>query len=135
MTQTALATAAHTTQPNVAAVEAGARAASPDMLMRLLNAAGYRPAVSLATHRSELLQLGSQLGFSNIRVFGSVARNTDTIDSDIDLLVDYPMDANPFGIGHFAARAEALLGFSVDVVVDEGDRPEVAAIRTTAVPL
>jgi len=40
--------------------------------------------------RHEIRALGERYGARHLRVFGSVARREDRVDSDIDLLVDLP---------------------------------------------
>ena len=42
----------------------------------------------LAQHRRRVREIASRHGLPNVRVFGSVARCDDTVDSDVDLLVD-----------------------------------------------
>lgn len=133
MTQSALAEAVGARQPHIAGIESGRRPVSPELLARLLAAADYRPSLALATHRDELLTLGADLEVRNIRVFGSVARGTDRHSSDVDLFVDVDPDADPLAYATFVADATELLGFAVDVVVDDRDAP--AHIRRTAIPL
>ncbi|OJU40842.1 MAG: hypothetical protein BGN97_16795 [Microbacterium sp. 69-10] len=135
LTQRALAEAVGLRQSNIAAIEAGNRSVSADMLERILVAADYRPALSLRDHATALKKLGAELGITNIRVFGSVARGQDHHASDVDLLVDLEPSSVPFRLGAFKGESEQLLGFGVDVVVDRGDRPGLDRIRETAVPL
>lgn len=133
MTQSALAEAVGARQPHIAGIESGRRPISSELLARLLTAADYRPSLALAAHRDELLGLGAGLGVRNIRVFGSVARGTDHHSSDIDLFVEVDPEAGPLAYATFVADATDLLGFAVDVVVDDHDAP--SHIRRTAVPL
>ena len=46
----------------------------------------------LQQKREEILNLAAQHGASNIRIFGSVARDEEGEDSDIDFLVDMESD-------------------------------------------
>ena len=39
-------------------------------------------------HREEILRIAARHGATNVRVFGSVARDTAGPESDLDLLVD-----------------------------------------------
>lgn len=133
ITQQALAHAVGLRQSNIAGIESGARPVSRDLLQRILEAADYRPTLSLQKHRNALRQLGAELGIINIRVFGSVARGDDHHSSDVDLLVDLVPSAVPFRIGTFKGESEELLGFDVDVVVDGGGAPGLDHIRNTAV--
>jgi predicted nucleotidyltransferase len=40
--------------------------------------------------KREIKALGNQYGARHIRIFGSVARREERIDSDVDFLVDFP---------------------------------------------
>ncbi|MGP5365352.1 helix-turn-helix domain-containing protein [Brachybacterium tyrofermentans] len=133
MTQSALAQAVGARQTHIAGIESGRRPVSPDLLARLLAAADYRPSLALAAHRDELLDLGATLGVRTIRVFGSVARGTDHHSSDIDLFIDLDPDAGPLAYATFVAGATEILGFAVDVVINDDDAP--SRIRRTAIPL
>ena len=42
----------------------------------------------LLAHRAQINGIATRYGIHNVRVFGSVARDTATADSDLDLLVD-----------------------------------------------
>ncbi|MEL4357638.1 MULTISPECIES: nucleotidyltransferase family protein [unclassified Luteococcus] len=93
-----------------------------------------RPSDALREHADEILTEFSRLGVTNVRVFGSVARGTDTPNSDVDLLCDFPED---FGIRAFSLADELsdLLGFPVDLVSDVGSTPVIERARAEAVPL
>ena len=129
MTQAALAAAAGTSQPAVAAYESGAKSPSVRTLDRLVRAAGATLEVTLHDapaargslladvrhHRQELRELARGHHMRNIRVFGSVARGEETDASDIDLLVDF--DAERHGLlllAGFIESAGRLLGRTVD---------------------
>lgn len=133
MTQSTLADAVGARQPHIAGIESGRRAVSAELLKRLLAAADYRPSLALSAGRDELIALGERRGVRNIRVFGSVARGADHHGSDIDLLVDVAPGADALGFAVFVAEATELLGFPVDVVVD--DRDAHPHLRESAVPL
>ncbi|BCW63862.1 XRE family transcriptional regulator [Arthrobacter sp. StoSoilB22] len=121
-------------QPNIAAYEAGRRTASPVMLDRLRAAARPLPHEVLASRGQELLQLALRYGFSNVRVFGSVASGLDRPGSDLDILVTRSPGVGLLTVAAFAAEASELLGVEVDVVTDGGLR-EDHEILTTAVAL
>lgn len=72
----------------------------------------------LLPKRRDILNLASAHGARNVRVFGSVARGTESPASDIDLLVD--MDAERGLIERIALKQdlEDLLGRPVDLVTD-----------------
>lgn len=133
MTQRALADAVGARQPHIAGIESGRRAVSRDLLDRLLAAVDYRPSLALAAQRDELIALGRRHGIRRLRVFGSIARGADHHSSDVDLLVDVDPASDPFSVALFVAAATELLGFPVDVVVDDPETPP--HILRTAVPL
>ena len=73
-------------------------------------------------------------GMTNPRIIGSVARGTDTPQSDLDLLVTVPRGA---ALG-FLALGEYLtdvLGVHVDVVSDGGLTEANSTVLDEAVPL
>jgi len=75
-------------------------------------------------------------GYRNAAVFGSVARGTDTADSDVDLLVDLPTGIGLTQLTRTAIDLEALLGVQVDLVPRDGLRERVAReIQDELVPL
>ncbi len=60
----------------------------------------------LAAHRHEL----QEMGVSSLAVFGSVARNESTQQSDIDLLVDFDRDVSLFHLFEIQHRLEEIIG-------------------------
>lgn len=58
---------------------------------------------------------------SNVRVFGSVARNEDREDSDLDLYVDVLPGATLLDLWEFKKDFAILLGVSVDLVTSNAD--------------
>ena len=73
----------------------------------------------LRARRQEILRIAAVHGASNVRVFGSVARNEASPESDVDFLVDIDTDRRGFeffGLLEDLRRAlEELLGCPVDV--------------------
>jgi uncharacterized protein len=51
-----------------------------------------------------------------MRVFGSVARGEDTMNSDVDLLVDLDNDVGLVALAGLRRELTELLGVAVDVV-------------------
>lgn len=72
--------------------------------------------------RAEILQLSAQYGASNVRIFGSVARNEARPDSDVDFLVDLERDWSLLDRIALIQDLEDLLGRKVDVVTANGLR-------------
>lgn len=74
----------------------------------------------LRIHRDEIMRIAAAHGASNLRVFGSVARGTAGMESDIDFLVDFDRDRTLVDYVGLWRDLEALLGTSVDVVSTGG---------------
>ena len=71
-----------------------------------------------------------------VSVFGSVARGTETDDSDIDLLVDPGAEATYFDFAQFELDMEAVFQRQVDVVSRRALDPETdREILAQAVPV
>ena len=151
LTQAALAHAAGTSQPTLAAYESGAKSPSVRTLDKVVRAAGFSldaalraapPAggavlAEVRARQSDIRRAAAGYGIRNVRVFGSAARGDARLDSDVDLLVDF--DAERHGLGPLAGfRAEVrdLLGRDVDVATLALLREEVRVeVEAEAVPL
>lgn len=120
LSQSQLALRSGVAQPNIAAYEAGRRKPSAAMLDRLRSAMRPLPHEALEQHRRELKELAAEYGLSNVRVFGSAGQGTDTMRSDLDLLVTRAPEVGLLTIAEFTLIAEQLLGVPVDVVTDGG---------------
>lgn len=73
----------------------------------------------LTSHREQL----SQLGGDHLAIFGSVARNEATEDSDIDILVDFDSKKGLFGFADLKFYLEEILGCRVDLVTRRALHP------------
>lgn len=76
----------------------------------------------LAMHKPFLV---SQFGVTKLALFGSTARDSATVGSDIDVLVAFDgpaTSARYFGVQFYL---EDLLGHPVDLVTDKALRPEL----------
>lgn len=92
----------------------------------LLIEAAVPPVKELATH----------MGFSDLAVFGSVARHEARPDSDIDLLVTPPPGATLEDLSRFREALEQTLGRHVDIATYGGLTPGVDDdILSEATPL
>ncbi|MEL7355480.1 MAG: nucleotidyltransferase domain-containing protein [Cyanobacteria bacterium J06560_6] len=79
---------------------------------------------TLQERRTEILQIAEKHGALNVRVFGSVVREEETLDSDIDFLVDYDADkVTPWFPGGLLMNLQDLLGRKVDILTDKGISP------------
>jgi uncharacterized protein len=135
LTQSELARRAGVSQPSLAQMEGGTRAASDDMLERVLRAADYRPSLPLAEFADQITALAAHRKIERVRVFGSTVRGDDHFDSDIDLIVSTTSGHDLFDLALFAEEVRALTGFPVDVVTDSTDSPQVREAMREAVAL
>lgn len=96
----------------------------------------YTTLRKLRDQRDQILSALAAHGARNVSVFGSVAREDDTPDSDVDLLVDLETEVNMFDILRMQAEVEALIGRPVDLVPRHALKPEMAiTARRDALPL
>lgn len=116
LTQSELAARVGTARPNIAAYESGAKTPSPELRARLAAAMRPRPSEALRGHEAEVLRVAARNGATRVRVFGSVAKGSDTIDSDLDLLVDPAPRTSLFDLFRMEDELAALLGVDVEVV-------------------
>lgn len=73
---------------------------------------------TLHNKRKEIFDAASRHGARNVRVFGSVARGSDTVESDIDLLVDFEPERSLYDLVGLQLDIESLLGRRADVVTE-----------------
>jgi predicted nucleotidyltransferase/DNA-binding XRE family transcriptional regulator len=144
LTQAELAERAGTTQSVISAYEAGRRQPALPTLAGLVAATGFdldirvrsrrRPIDRLTgplgrrvrRHRRQLVDAAARHGITNLRVFGSVARGEDELDSDVDLLGDIPAELGLVGLGRAREELERILDAKVDLVPAAGLKPGVA---------
>ena len=70
----------------------------------------------LAAHRQEL----KEMGVVSLAVFGSVARNESTRQSDIDLLIDFDRDVGLFYLFEIQHRLEEIIGVPKIDLIQKG---------------
>jgi uncharacterized protein len=75
-----------------------------------------KPSEALAAHRQEIREIVLSHRAANARVFGSVVHGSDTVDSDLDILVDPTADTTLFDLGAIRYKLRKLLGVQVDVL-------------------
>ncbi|MGD1901569.1 MAG: nucleotidyltransferase family protein [Geitlerinemataceae cyanobacterium] len=76
--------------------------------------------------RQEILEIATKHGVFNLRLFGSVAREEETAESDIDLLIDYDLKKiSPWFPTGLIRDLQDLLGRKIDVVTEKGLNPRV----------
>jgi predicted nucleotidyltransferase/DNA-binding XRE family transcriptional regulator len=151
LSQAELARRAGVSQPVISAYESDQREPGVRTFRKLIEATGCalrvelvppaderaeQPGLRLRRHRAEVLEIAAKYGASNVRVFGSVVRGEDTVDSDIDLLIDHDADFGLFALGGLTQDLTELLGVKVDVVPAEGIKARFRdRIMAEAVPL
>ena len=84
-----------------------------------------RPSEILRSRRCAVLAIASNLGATNVRVFGSVLHDADSEKSDVDLLVDVPRGTTLLDMVRLQRALEAELGVPVDVLTDLDLPPSV----------
>lgn len=70
----------------------------------------------LAAYRNEL----RKMGVVSLAIFGSVARNESTQQSDIDLLVDFDRDVGLFYLFEIQHRLEEIIGVPKIDLIQKG---------------
>ena len=78
-----------------------------------------KPGEALERHREDIRRLAASRRAANPRVFGSVLRQEDTEDSDLDLLIDAAEGMTLFDMAAIAAAIENLTHTKVDVRTPE----------------
>jgi len=74
------------------------------------------PSEALKLYRETIRQLVLDAGMANPRVFGSVVRGEDNLDSDLDILVDPAPRTSLLDLAGLQIRIEAQLGVKVDLL-------------------
>lgn len=129
ISQAELARRARTSQSRVSSYEAGSVVPSTATRTRLLAALRPLPSMVLDRHRRHVVQLARSHRVGNVRVFGSIARGEDTLESDVDLLVTPGDRASLLDFAAFAQEVEDILGYPVDVTSDRGLLPGSSIAR------
>jgi predicted nucleotidyltransferase len=94
-----------------------------------------RPSIVVDEMRDRLRSIVAEHGGHDPMIFGSVARGDDTEDSDVDLIVTLPVDADLIDVLHLADDLEALTGVRFDIASGRSAGPVMQRARHEAVPL
>lgn len=86
-----------------------------------------RPSIALSSQRDRVLALAAARGAVRVRVFGSVARDTDHEGSDIDLLVDVPPGSSLLDLVGLQMQIEDALGVKVELCTESELHPDLKA--------
>jgi uncharacterized protein len=70
-------------------------------------------------------EMATQFGVKSLLLFGSVARNTATTTSDVDLLVEFDRPVGYFGLFALQDYLEKLLGCPVDLGTPNSLKPYI----------
>ncbi len=70
--------------------------------------------------RDEIKKISVLHGVRRLRIFGSVARGTSTLQSDVDFLVDLDSNRSLLDLGGLQMDLQSLLECKVDVVTEKG---------------
>lgn len=71
---------------------------------------------TLRQEKEEILTIANRYHAENVRLFGSVARGEDRLDSDVDFLVDFKPGSTLFDQASLVDALSNKLGRKVDVV-------------------
>jgi len=71
----------------------------------------------LAEHQHDLRE---RFGVKSLRLFGSVARDEASEQSDVDVLVDFDSTPSLFGFLRLKRHLQDLLGANVDLITETG---------------
>jgi len=70
----------------------------------------------IESNRSQLRSLGERYGALRLSVFGSMARDDASANSDVDLLIEPGRALSGFDLGELLMDAQELLNCRVDIV-------------------
>ena len=86
-----------------------------------------RPSILLAQKTQDLKELFARYPFAaNPRIFGSVARGEDTEDSDLDIMITYPVGTCLFTLGGLQNDIEELFPSIKINLINERHYPDTA---------
>lgn len=86
--------------------------------------------------REDIRRIAAKHGATNIRVFGSVARDQAKQSSDLDLLIDVGPNTSSWFPAGLILDLENLLGCRVEVVIENGLNPQIRErVVSEAIPI
>jgi predicted nucleotidyltransferase/DNA-binding XRE family transcriptional regulator len=155
LSQTDVARRSGIAQPVISAYESGHREPGVHTLARLIEATGHQLELAavpltearlglpdtplgrrLRRRRRAIIDIAARRGAHNVRVFGSVARGEDNVNSDVDLLVDPDENVGVIALAGLSRELAEVLGVSVDVVPAETLKARIRTeVLAEAIPL
>jgi predicted nucleotidyltransferase len=112
-------------QREVAAALGVSQPAVSQQLRAVRDLASVHPEILIEAAAPILKVVAEERGFTELAVFGSVARHRARPDSDIDLLVQAPPDTSISGLLALRRLFETVLGRPVDLVTYGGLKPNI----------
>ena len=90
----------------------------------------------ITENKASILRLSQQHGVKNVRLFGSMARDEASAESDVDFLVDLEEGCDLFDLGELLVDLQDLLHRKVDLVTEISLHPKISVqILKEAIPL
>ena len=90
----------------------------------------------ITENKISILRLSQQHGVKNVRLFGSMARDEASAESDVDFLVDLEDGCDLFDLGELLVDLQDLLHRKVDLVTEISLHPKISVqILKEAIPL
>ena len=87
-------------------------------------------------NRKQIQALARNRGITNVRLFGSMARDDATAESDVDLLVELGEGLSGLALGGFLNDVSDVLNRRVDVVTEGALNPLIREkVINEAIPL
>lgn len=121
--------------PTVATLDALVQATGAHLIIEIRHAPQPPTIDELRRHRTAIIEAVEARGGSNVRVFGSVARNTATVDSDVDLLIDIGAGHGLLTVEQIADDLDTLLPWKVDLLTSGAAHGRLRHVLDDAVPL
>lgn len=95
-----------------------------------------KPSDALQRGRKVIRDLAARHRTANPRIFGSVLSSHDTLDSDLDILVEPLPETTLFDLGALQEALESALGVRVDVKTPMDLPPHIrSAVLQSAAPV
>ena len=94
LSQRELAARSGVKQPLISAIERGNREPTAAVRHLLEPSLQVRPSQVLRVTRQEVKDVLAAVGGTNVRIVGSVATGQDEVSSDLDLIVEFPPEAD-----------------------------------------